>query len=129
MTMNNDDLDALLEPVGQIGEVSGTFVKWDNVGDQVTGTIVSFDLEGGTDFNNNIVPQLVLATNDGNVIINGSQAKLRKKMTEGAPRLKPGHLCRVQFISTYPAKKGEGKDFDVSVSPAPVLIDVDDTDF
>jgi hypothetical protein len=126
MTMNNNDLDALLEPVGQ---TSGTYVKWEEPGDQITGTIVSFNIEGGTDFNDNPCPQLVLATNEGNVIINGSQANLRRNMTNGAPRLKAGHLCRVAFTGLYETPKGHGKEFAISVSPAPVLIDVDDTDF
>jgi hypothetical protein len=107
-----------------IGSVTGTFVKWSDVGDKVEGTIVHFDLEGGTDFNGAVCPQLVLATSDGNVIVQGAQANLRRKMVDGAPKLKAGHLCRVTFSGTYESAKGVGKEFRIQVSPEPVLVDV-----
>lgn len=123
----NDFDDDLFEDIGQ---VSGTFVKWENVGDAVSGTIVRFDVEGGTDFNGAVVPQLVLSTEDGNVIINGAQANLRRKMSDGAAKLKPGHLCRVTFSGTFEAPKGTGKEFRIQVSPEPVLVDAaPDEDF
>ena len=119
--------DELFEDIGQ---VSGTYVKWAEVGDAVTGTIVRYDSEGGTDFNSEVCPQLVLATDYGNVIINGAQANLRRKMLDGQSKLKAGHLCRVTFSGTYESAKGSGKEFRIQVSPEPVLVDaVPDEDF
>lgn len=118
---DNYDIDALLEDVGT---VSGSYVKWTSPGESHTGIIVAFDLEGGTDFNQEVVPQLVLSVDGENLIINGSQARLRQRMRDGAPKLKPGHLCRVTFTGWYEATKGQGKDFSIECSPEPVMVDV-----
>jgi len=132
MSESNYDLDALLQDVGT---VSGSYVKWGEPGESHTGIIVSFDLEGGTDFNQEVVPQLVLSVDGDNKIINGSQARLRQRMRDGAPKLKVGHLCRVTFTGWYEASKGQGKDFSIECSPEPVMVDVvtkppvDDSEF
>ena len=66
-----------------VGSVTGSYVKWDQVGDFVQGVIVAYSVDGGTDFNGETVPQIVLGTADGNVIVNGSQKNLRNKLRDG----------------------------------------------
>ena len=101
-----------------IGSVSGTFAKWDNVGDAYRGVILAYSVDGGTDFNGEVVPQIVLGTDEGNVVINGSQKNLRNKLRDGAPKLRVGRICLVTFSGTYEAPKGLGKEFTVQVRDA-----------
>ena len=97
----------------EIGSVSGTFAKWDNVGDSYQGVILAYSVDGGTDFNGEIVPQIVLGTTEGNVVINGSQKKLRTKLHDGAAKLGVGRICRITFSGTFEAQKGLGKEFTI----------------
>jgi hypothetical protein len=61
------------------------------------------------------------ATFDGTVKITGSQASLRRQMTELATRLTVGHGCKVTYDSDYETKHGtKGKSFAVAVTPKPV---------
>jgi hypothetical protein len=101
-----------------VGSVTGSYVKWDQVGDFVQGVIVAYSVDGGTDFNGETVPQIVLGTADGNVIVNGSQKNLRNKLRDGAPKLGLGRMCRITFSGTYEGQKGTGKDFNVQVRDA-----------
>lgn len=100
---------------------SGTFAKWENPGDVVEGVIVASSLDGGTDFEGHPVPQITVVTEGGNVIINGSQASLRRAFTNGFDRLQRGHRCRVEFVEFYETDKGsKGKSFRVLATPKPV---------
>ena len=101
-----------------IGSVSGTFAKWENVGDAYQGVILAYSVDGGTDFNGEPVPQIVLGTADGNVVINGSQKNLRNKLRDGALKLRVGRMCRISFSGTYEAPKGLGKEFTVQARDA-----------
>ena len=101
-----------------IGSVSGTFAKWENVGDAYQGVILAYSVDGGTDFNGEIVPQIVLGTTEGNVVINGSQKKLRTKLSDGAAKLGVGRICRITFSGTFEAPKGLGKEFTVQARDA-----------
>lgn len=99
----------------------GTFAKFDAIGDEYVGRIASFSLDAGTDFNSDPCPQLVLETTEGVVKINGSQAALRRLMTDYATRLIVGHGCRVTHDATYTTKAGtSGKSFQIAVTPRPV---------
>ena len=101
-----------------VGSVTGTYAKWENVGDFYQGVIVAYSVDGGTDFNQQPVPQIVLGTADGNVIINGSQASLKRNLANGAPKLGLGRICRVTWSGTYEAPKGVGKEFTVQARDA-----------
>ena len=115
MTINPDDWG--LEPV----QAGGTYAKFDQIGDEYVGRIASFTLDGGTDFNSEPCPQLVLETADGIVKVNGSQAALRRLMTDYATRLVAGHGIRITHDALYQTKAGtSGKSFVVAISPRPV---------
>ena len=101
-----------------VGSVTGTYAKWENVGDFYQGVIVAYSVDGGTDFNGQPVPQIVLGTTEGNVIINGSQASLKRNLANGAPKLGLGRICRVTWSGTYEAPKGVGKEFTVQARDA-----------
>ena len=101
-----------------VGSVTGTYAKWENVGDYYQGVIVAYSVDGGTDFNGQPVPQIVLGTTEGNVIINGSQASLKRNLANGAPKLGLGRICRVTWSGTYEAPKGVGKEFTVQARDA-----------
>ena len=98
----------------------GTYASWKDVGDTVEGRIEAFDLEGGTDFNDAPCPQMVVATPDGNVIINAGQASLRRAFTQNTTRLVVGHGVKVTYAGTYETPKGSGKSFTVAVTPKPI---------
>lgn len=115
--MTSNDTDWEFEELA----TAGTFATFKTIGDSYTGRIEAFDLEGGTDFDGNPCPQLILATVDGNVKVTGSQASLRRQMTELATRLAVGHGCRITYDSDYETKHGtKGKSFAVAVTPKPV---------
>lgn len=108
-----------LDDFEDVGSVTGSYAKWEQVGDFYHGVIVAFSVDGGTDFNGLPVPQIVLATkDDGNVIINGSQASLKRNLANGAPKLGLGRICRVTWSGTYDAPKGVGKEFTVQARDA-----------
>lgn len=99
----------------------GSYASFKTIGDEVVGRIEAFSLDGGTDFDGNPCPLLVLATIHGLVKITGSQASLRRQFTELATRLAVGHGCRVTYDSDYATKHGtSGKSFTIAVTSAPV---------
>jgi hypothetical protein len=98
----------------------GNYAKWDAIGDTVEGRIGSFSLDGGTDFNDNPCPQLVVETVGGTVIVNGGQASLKRAFTQNASRLVAGHGVKVTYAGTYETPKGEGKSFTLGVTPKPI---------
>ena len=101
--------------------VGGTYAKFERIGDSYTGRIAAFDLEGGTDFNGDPCPQLVLETADGIIKVSAGQANLRRQMTDYATRLIPGHGARVTYSGDYETKHGtRGKEFTLGVTPTPV---------
>ncbi len=110
----NDNYETLPAP-------TGTFQKWEAVGDVVQGRIGSFGLDTGSDFDGNPCPELVVETEAGNVIITAGTANLKKQFTANAARLIAGHGVRVEFSGTYPTKQGTpGKSFTVGVTPKPI---------
>lgn len=113
MSKFNDDL------FEDVGTVSGTYVKWDEgVGQIVQGVIVAYSVDGGTDFNGAPVPQIVIGTEAGNVIVNGSQANLGRNLRDGAAKLGVGRICRITWSGTYDTPKGTGKEFTVQARDA-----------
>jgi hypothetical protein len=107
---------------------AGSYMKWENVGDVVEGIIVTSSPDQGTDFDGNPVPQVVVRTDDGDtIVINGSQAALKRAFVQGADRLRPGHRCRIEYTGTYETDRGTpGKSFRVQATPQPVMDDVTD---
>lgn len=110
----------------------GTFIGWGKIGQTVTGKVLSFSSEGGTDFNGNPCPQLVveLAEQADNykdkgathetiaagelVTITAGLANLKRSLN--AASLNPGDLVKITFDDTYKTPSGEGKSFKVQVA-------------
>lgn len=112
----------------------GTFIGWGEIGQTVTGKVLSYSADGGTDFGNNPCPQVVIelteaATNykdkgatketidSGELVtLTCGQANLKRSIV--AASLTVGDLVRVKFDDTYKTANGEGKSFKVQVARA-----------
>jgi hypothetical protein len=100
---------------------SGTFQKWEKVGDTVEGRIHSFTVDGGRDFYGNPCPEVVVETTHGNVTVTASQKNLAKQLERHATRLGIGHAIKITWAGEYDTKHGtKGKDFTLAVSKTPV---------
>lgn len=124
----------------------GTFIGWGEIGQTVTGTVISFAAEGATDFNDNPCPQLVIELTEQAITfkdkgttrdsipagefatITAGQANLKRNLLAAA--LTPGDTVRIKFEGTYKTGKGEGKSFKVQVArgQAPVARPAEDGD-
>jgi hypothetical protein len=84
----------------------------------VVGTFLSIDPKGGTDFNGNVCPLVVMETDDGETRkITVGQANLKAKLWEAKPR--PGDRCAIGWDgATEKVDKGEMKIFTVEVKRA-----------
>ncbi len=98
----------------------GSFANFKELGNAVEGRIAAFDMEGGTDFNGNVCPRLTVETEEGNVIVEGGQANLRRQFEQNPGRFIVGHGVRVEYSGTYEAPKGTGKSFTIGVTAQPV---------
>lgn len=95
-----------------IAVTDGDFVKFDNIGDSITGRIAGMSTKtftndnGGTD----IVPQILLVTEDGaEKTLTAGAVLLRKRLIEQKPDV--GDEVRV----TYVGKEGKTKHYTVEV--------------
>ena len=113
----------------------GTFIGWGEVGQRITGYVVDYDETGGSDFNGEPCPLVVVeltedATNFRDkgttretikagefVTVTCGQAGLKRAVRAAA--LENGNLVRITHDGTYKASKGEGKSFKVQVNRAP----------
>ena len=134
----------------------GTFVKWETPGDEVFGVVVSFSLDGGTDFAGHPAPKLVVqrmrrtgeswyeveATGDDDAVINGGPSALQNLLREKAYKFQPGYLVRILYVEDRPTKRdpsktykafqdgsSEGKPFKVVGAPAAASVPDDALDF
>lgn len=95
----------------------GDYVKWENVGDSIVGKFLSISKDGGTDFNGNVCPLVVIETDDGETRkLTVAQANLKGKLWEAKPR--PGDRIAIAFTSTTKVDKGEMKVFEIEVKRA-----------
>lgn len=116
----------------------GTFIGWGEVGQCITGYVVGYDEQGGTDFNKNPCPQLVIELTQECTNYRDLLAKVPTKETIEAGEfvtlecglaslkkavraavLEVGNLVRITHDGTYKADKGTGKSFKVQVNRAP----------
>lgn len=105
-------------PWSEMSTGDGTYVKWDEPGKQIVGTII--ELGVGTDINGNSCPQLTIQSNTGEHIITCSQAQLKSKIislhqTEG---INVGDKIAIVYTGNETRAGGKTlKQFDVSLKP------------
>ena len=96
---------------------NGDFVRFENVGDQVVGTIKA--IREGRDFNGNPCPELVLEVSDegDEMTLTAGQVLLKSALAEQAPEV--GNRIRIVYSGVGPAKPGKApaKEFTVEVKP------------
>lgn len=110
----------------------GEFIGWGEIGQRVTGYVVSYSDTDGSDFNDEPCPQVVLEltekaisfrdkgtsknTIDAGefVTVTCGQANLKRAIKAAA--LEVGNLVRITFDSEYKTGKGMGKSFKVQVN-------------
>lgn len=81
---------------------TGTWVKFDDIGDQVIGVVK--EAREGRDYNNNPCPELVLEDEDGNErIVTAGQTLLKAALAEK----RPSEGDKVRII--YSGNSGDGK--------------------
>jgi len=95
-----DDLD--FEEVEVTG---GGWFKFANVGDAVTGTVVQLDTGSGTTFDGDPCPELLLQTDDGELVrVTQDKGALRDAIT--AARLQVDDVAKVQRQSDKTSAAG-----------------------
>jgi hypothetical protein len=90
----------------------GDFVKFENVGDTVTGTITA--IRGGTDFNGNPCPVIDLDTADGARTVTCAQANLKAQIVAKRPTV--GSSITITYAKQTKVEKGMRKDFDIVIT-------------
>ena len=123
---------------------------------EVFGVVVSFSLDGGTDFAGHPAPKLVVqrmrrtgeswyevkATGDDDAVINGGPSALQNLLREKAYKFQPGYLVRILYVEDRPTKRdpsktykafqdgsSEGKPFKVVGAAAAAAVPDDALDF
>lgn len=98
---------------------SGEYVKFENVGDQVVGTIKS--IQEGRDFNGNPCPLLILEVDDEGTekTLTAGQVMLKAELAEKQPQV--GDRVRITYSGTGEARPGKApaKLFTVDVKKGP----------
>lgn len=91
----------------------GDYVKWELVGQSVTGTIQRLWVEVPPfDDSTEECPHLEILTTEGAKTLRGTQTNLRNKLIELGPQLAPG----VGITITFSGLAGRAKNFDVTLS-------------
>jgi hypothetical protein len=101
--------------MGLWDQFTGNFVKWENVGDSVSGEVLDVSL--GKDFNGDPAPQLVIETDEGVKTVTAGQKVLQTRLAENRPEV--GDEVTITFSGRgEPRAKGQegAKLFDVEVT-------------
>ena len=123
----------MTEPQWEEVEVPrGAYISWgDKVGQHVTGRVLDFDEQGGTDFNGNPCPQvsieLTAAAASINkqgqrtdypagelVVLNCGQVGLKRAVR--AASLGSGDLVKIELVNLVKVDKGTVKEFSIKVA-------------
>lgn len=126
--INWDDIDPVVVP-------QGSYIGWGEVGQRVTGYVISYSDTDGSDFNGESCPQVVLQLTEGCTNFRDLRSKTPTKETIAAGEfvtvecgltslkknvrsaaLDVGNLVRITYDGTFMADKFEGKSFKVQVS-------------
>lgn len=118
----------------------GSFIGWGRKGQQITGEVISYDERGGSDFNQESCPLVVIEltqeaenyrdkgtrreTIEAGEFVSVTCGQANLKAAIRAAALEPGFLVRIAYVDDYKTGKGEGKEFKVQVNrsrkaPAP----------
>lgn len=110
----------------------GAFISWgDAIGQHVTGKVLGYDETGGTDFNNNVCPQLqveliepaVSINKTGQqtqfpagelVVLNCGQVSLKRAVRAAA--LNTGDLVKIELSNLVNTSNGTVKEFSIKVA-------------
>jgi hypothetical protein len=116
----------------EVAVPQGTFVGWGEVGQIIVGEVVLYSDDGGSDFNGEPCPLVVLtltapaatfrdkgatreALSIGELVsITAGQANLRRKLIAAGPT--PADVVRIEYTGNFKTKNGEGKDFKVQIA-------------
>jgi len=110
----------------------GSYIGWGNkTGQHVTGKVVDYSVDGGTDFNGARCPHIGIElaekadsyTKDGDrsehpagelVQLNAGQVSLKRALRQADPQ--PGDLIKITFSGTFKTTTGTGKEFDIKIA-------------
>lgn len=111
----------------------GSFISWGSrAGQHVTGVVLEFSEEGGTDFNGNVCPQIAVQLTEkaasinkegertdfdkgAEVIVNGGQVRLGRALKQAKP--KRGDLIKLEIAGVERTSSGNTlKDFKVKIA-------------
>lgn len=120
----------------------GRFIGWGKKGQSVTVKVMTYDPNGGKDFNGNICPQMVgtLTEEADNyrdkgttherlpagelVTVTAGVANLKRGLQAADPH--PGDLVRMTFTDTYKTANGDGKVIEVQIARASLAVSAED---
>jgi len=123
----------------------GAYISWGQVGQRVTGQVLSYSEDGGTDFNGKPCPQLEVeltepaysVNREGQrsefgvgeiVVINAGQVSLKRNLRAARPKY--GDLVQIEYARNIKADRGNVKEFEMKIArdntPAPDTAAADD---
>lgn len=110
----------------------GAYISWaPKPGQTVTGKVLDYTTNGGTDFNGNPCPQVSMELREDTysinkhgerfdhpagdlIVINAGVASLKRAVLAANPTA--GDLLKISYSGTYKTKEGEGKEFDIKIA-------------
>lgn len=113
----------------------GAFISWGtNTGQHVTGKVVSYEPQGGTDFAGHPCPQLAVEltaaaasiNKEGArtdyaagelVVLNAGQVSLKRALQAAQPQ--PGELVKITLANLARTANGTVKEFSIAKAPGP----------
>lgn len=133
----------------------GAYIGWGTKkGQHVTGKVLDYQPEGGTDFNNNVCPSATIEltetaasfNKDGDrsefaagelIQLNAGQVSLKRALRAADPA--PGDLVKITLVNLAKTDKGTVKEFDIKIArgaggkvdtkPATAAVDDDEPPF
>ena len=95
--------------------VGGDYIKFEEVGDSVSGVVLSVGAHRWDD--GTVSPQIVLETDDGEKTVTAGQVRLKAALAEKRPEV--GDLLSITYTELEKRTGGKTlKHFDVKVAPA-----------
>ena len=113
----------------------GAYISWgDEPGQYVAGKVLTYDVVGGTDANDQVCPQVSLELVEPAysvnrkgirtdypagepVVLNCGQVSLKRGIKKAVPE--PGAFVKIELVNLVPVNKGEVKEFKIILIPGP----------